>query len=169
MTAAGDPRADAIWYRTGDNSTETGTLAPGFVDMNQHMRHGGHDPVMDRRVADIDSVLKESRLPQPIKVYRGSATYHLGAPGTLEGVEFTDKAFVSASTDATHAKHFGSLMIIEVPAGISAVRAADRDPDRPESEIVLDRNLRYRVKAERFDLDERGRIRNHEMDIEVMP
>jgi hypothetical protein len=31
LTERGDPRADALWYRTGDNSMDTPDGMPGFI------------------------------------------------------------------------------------------------------------------------------------------
>lgn len=155
LTEQGDPRAESLWHRTGDNSLETDDGRPGFVGLNDYMRNRDEypeaDPEMDRRIADIDSVMAESRLASAIEVYRGVDAYHLGEPGELTGIEFTDRAFVSTSTDREHASGFndGVVMRIHVPAGIAAVRGADRDGDPPESEIVLDRGLTYRVTGER--------------------
>lgn len=171
MTASGDPRAAALWFRTGDNSLDTRSGMPGFVELNRHMRGqvlGG--PEMDARVADIESAMADSKLTRPIVVYRGMDTYELGSIGELEGVEFSDRAFASATTDEAHAKNFGTVLRITVPSGVGAIRMADRDPDRfTESEILLDRDLKYRVVGERIERNERGRISKHELDVEVIP
>lgn len=166
-----DPRAPALWYRTGDNSMETRSGMPGFVPLNEHMRDGGYDAEMDARVADIRSAMRESVLTEPIEVLRGiGSARRFGEPGELKGVEFTDKAFVSTTTNAEHASNFGAaLMRIRVPAGVSAIRMADRDPNLIESEILLDSDLGYRITGEQIERDDRGRIRKHILDVEVIP
>lgn len=162
-----DPRAPALWYRTGDNSMELGEL--GFVLLNDHMRLGGFDSDMDARIADIHSAMRDSVLTEPIEVWRGLRATGFGEPGTLKGTEFTDKAFVSTTTDFVHATNFGSaIMRIRVPAGVSAIRMADRDPDMVESEILLDSDLRYRIVDEEIDYDDAGRINNHIINVEVI-
>lgn len=164
-----DSRAEALWFRTGDNSDETRDRLPGFVSFNRHMREGGNDPEMDARVADVDSAMRDSVLTQPIEVLRGLEYGSLGEPGTLRGTEFSDKAFASTTTDPDHARAFGTaVMRIRVPAGVSAVRMADRDSDPVESEILLDRDLRYRIVGEEIEKNERGRVKRHLIDVEVV-
>jgi 2'-5' RNA ligase len=162
-----DPRAEALWFRTGDNSLETRDY-PGYVKLNEHMREGGYSARMDGYVEQIDNAMAESKLSQPIRVYRGVESSALGEPGSLEGVEFSDKAFASVSTDPKHARTFGSVMTITVPAGTAAIRMADRDPNMVESEILLDRDLRYRVVKEVFEVRTDRSVR-HELEVEVVP
>jgi hypothetical protein len=162
-----DPRAEALWFRTGDNSMETRDY-PGFVRLNDYMRNGGSDPKMAGYVEGIDKAMAESKLPAPIQVYRGIEASAIGDPGNLEGVEFTDKAFASTTTDAVHAKAFGSTMTITVPAGVSAITMADRDPGLPESEILLDRGLRYRVVKETLVMGEHNIPERHDIEVEVV-
>jgi len=146
MTAAGDRRATALWYRAGDNSMETKTGNPGSYDMGQQMRSGKLDPEMRARVKDIDSVMSESHLPRPIEVYRGIGSHF---DRFKAGSKFTDKSFVSTTTDPHWARGFGgTVMRIRVPAGTRAVRMANRSSDPPESEILLHRGLRFRVIGE---------------------
>jgi hypothetical protein len=170
LTNNGDPRAAALWYRTGDNSIETGDT-PGYVAFNDHLRRGGLDPVMRQRVADVDSVMRESVLTEPIEVYRGIDLAGLGhSPGNLVGVELTDHAFGSTTADPAWARLFAtSVLRIRVPAGISAIRMADRDPTRPESEILLDRGLTYRITAEHLELDDDRHQESHTLDAEIIP
>lgn len=175
LVAAGDARAAALWYRTGDNSLETGNGLPGFISLNRFLRGDGPsgvDPDMASRVADIDSVMSESRLPQAIEVVRGvdgQLVDILGGHGSLKGVEFTDRAFVSTTTDRAHADTFGSsLMRITVPEGTAAVRLADRDPDLVEAEILLDRDLRFKVLDEVVERNDFGWVERHEIIAEVV-
>ena len=68
-----------------------------------------------------------------------------------------------------HALAFeGSLLRIRVPAGVAAVRMADRDDTLAESEVLLDRDLRFRVTGERFTRDDRDRVIGHVIDVEVV-
>ena len=167
---ADDPRAKALWFRTGDNSDQTRDRLPGFVSFNRHMREGGGGPELEAMADDIDSAMRDSVLTQPIEVLRGLEFGSIGQPGTLRGTEFSDKAFASTTTDMDHARAFGiAVMRIKVPAGISAIRMADRDSDMVESEILLDRDLRYRIVGEEVETDERGRIKRHLIDVEVVP
>lgn len=160
MTAANDPRADVLWYRAGDNSAETTSGVPGSFEMSAQMRGGEKmTPETKARVKAIDSVMAESKLPEPILVYRGADRLGgvrpdeaIGKGRSLVGREFTDKAFVSTTTDASHASWFGGTVLrIKVPEGTSAIRMADRkgtERDQQESEILLDRGLTYRVVAQ---------------------
>lgn len=160
MTAANDPRADALWYRAGDNSTETVSGRPGSFEMSAQMRGAEKmTPETRKRVKEIDAVMAESRLPEPILVYRGAERLGgvrpdeaIGEGRSLVGREFTDKAFVSTSTDAAHASWFGGTVLrIRAPEGTPAIRMADRKGttrDQQESEILLDRGLTFRVMAQ---------------------
>lgn len=164
-----DPRAASLWYRTGDNSLDTPDGHPGFVGLNDYMRNGRDDPAMKRRVDDIDSVMRESLLPHAILVHRGIEQFTIGEPGTLTGTSFQDKAFVSTTTSSEWARTFGGSMLnIQVPAGTAAIRMADRDPNDAEAEILLDRDLTFRVMGERVTRDDLGRISSHEIDVQVV-
>lgn len=158
LSASGDPRAQSLWYRTGDNSIETGGT-PGAFQMSDQMRSGHFTPEMRGRIEDIDSLMAESRLRDPIEVYRGvdrlgglRPDEAISAGRNLVGREFTDKAFVSATTDAEHGSWFGStVMRIHVPPGTRAIRMADRagtERDAKESEILLNRGLKFRILAQ---------------------
>lgn len=173
----GDSRSEALWYRAGDNSLDTPDHEPGYVAMNDRLRHGtnlddrigeGFDADMDRKIADIDSVMAESKLPHSITVYRGLDTSSFGASGSLKGTTFKDRAFVSTTTNRDSARAYGARMKITVPRGTRAIRMADRDPGLIEREILLDRNLTFRIKDERFRRDDRGRIRDRELDVEII-
>jgi hypothetical protein len=171
----GDPRAEALWYRSGDNSLETATGRPGAFDMADQLRSRRLDPAMKARVAAIDSVMKESQLPGPIEVYRGVDLENVFRDWeNVVGKQFTDRSFVSTTTDAKHASDFGgAVMRLRVPAGTKAVRMADRggtDFDERESEILLDRGLRFRIIRQY----ERGELKGpwggaRVLDVEVVP
>lgn len=165
LTADGDSRAAALWYRTGDNSMETGD-APGFVLLNEHLRSKGKDPEMAARVKAIDSAMKESKLAEPIVVYRGFEDFD----SIAKRGQFRDLAFASATTDPAHAAGFGNTQArILVHPGVGAIAMADRDPDRPESEILLDRNLTYRITRRQTFTDADGYHEQTIVDIEVFP
>ena len=177
LTSAGDPRAAALWHRNGANGDQMPDGRPGFETMNKEMRTGTISPETSARVADIDSVMAESKLSAPIEVYRGISNVPavLGEPGTLKGLEFTDSAFASTTTDISHAKRLqgfdGAVLKIRAPAGASAIRMADTGGLK-ESEILLDRNLKFRVIDERFTtftFQGETKIKDHEIDIEVVP
>lgn len=182
MTSAGDPRAEALWYRAGDNSLETDSGRPGSFEMSAQLRGSEKmTPEMRKRVKDIDSVMAESKLPEPILVYRGADKLGgvrpdeaIGQGRNLVGREFKDKSFVSTSTDAAHAHWFGGTVLrITAPAGTPAITMADRkgtERDSRESEILLDRGLTYRVVAQYG----RGELKGdwggaYVLDVEVVP
>lgn len=174
LTDIGDPRADALWFITGDNRSDLGGKL-GYTVMNDYLRHGHEDEVfdgefLDERVAEIDSAMRDSRLSRSIEVYRGMPrTDFLGAVGELEGREFRDRAFVSTTTDRAHAHAVGGTVLrIRVPAGVGAIRMADRDPKLVESEVLLDRGLVFRITREHVDRDASGRVVRHELDVEVV-
>jgi hypothetical protein len=180
-TMGDDSRAEALWYRAGDNSEETGVGRPGAFEMNDQLRSRRLDPEMKRRVKAIDSVMAESQLDEPIIVYRGFDPESVFRDyERLAGREFTERAFASTTTDPDHAIWFGGhIMRIRVPAGVGAIRMADRggtERDSAESEILLDRGLRFRI-VRHYD---RGELkgpwssdsamgRAHILDVEVVP
>lgn len=180
MTKAGDPRADALWYRSGDNSKETASGLPGSFEMNNQLR--GHErmtPETKQRVKDIDSVMAESKLGQPIMVYRGVEKLGgirpdeaIGQGRNLVGREFTDKAYASTSTDAEHASWFGGTIVrVTAPKGTAAIRMADRagtERDAKESEILLDRGLTYRVTAQYGRGQLKGFFGQYVLDVEIV-
>ncbi len=178
LDTANDPRAGSLWYRTGDNSTDTTTGMPGFMELNAYMRTGRGGGHLADIVADIDSIMTGSPLRDPVTVYRGTYTFDVDGllgDGDLIGTEFTDRAFVSTTTDRQHAGKFGDVVLrITAPAGTKAVRLGDRDLSAPESEIMLDRDLKFKVVADTpAVMDTTGprprTVEKRVIDIEVLP
>jgi hypothetical protein len=177
MTDAGDPRAAAIWFRTGDNSLTSGYQQAGFGALGDYLRDPDRsrrhpDRRLDQVAADIDDVMADSVLTRPILGYRGMSTYRLidAEPGQWRGRAFHDPAPASLSTDPAVAATYGTVVTVLVPPGVGAVRLADRPEDEvPGQEILLQGRLTYRVTDERVQRDERGRLVRHDLVVEVVP
>ena len=137
----------------------------GSSRINKALREGR----VDGRVELMDKAFASSHLTSDVVVHRGSSGAEFGPDslsGDLTGKEWTDLAFVSTSPEPTHTKRRKVMARITAPAGTPAV--ALRAPNRintPESEILLDRGLRYRVTADR-GVDAEG-VRH--IDVEVVP
>lgn len=114
------------------------------------------------QITSIDEAMAISQTVDPITtVYRGVHDVDLvfpgGAPpGSLSGRTWTDRAFFSTSEDERIGRVFaagenGVLMEVRVPRGTHAVRVPGL-----EDEILLDRNLTFRVTGERVDVGRPG-------------
>jgi len=124
-------------------------------------------------VAAIDSAMDQSPLPQEITTLRGIRNPEIlfgdRTGGDLTGMEWTEAAYVSTTSDPETANGFAHsggtnpvVMRMVVPAGVGAVQLSDHTY---ESEVMLQRGLRMRVVADN-GVDEHG-VR--QLDIEVIP
>jgi hypothetical protein len=175
MTAAGDPRAEALWFRSGDNSLTSGYNDLGCTVLNKHLRDPDrelrHRPHLDQVAADIDAAMADSVLDRPITVYRGMAAYGLvdAEPGQWAGRAFHDPAPTSVSTDPAVAATYGTVMTVLVPPGIGAIRIGDRpDDDVAGKEILLQGGLTFQVVDEQVTRDDRGRLVRHDLVVEAV-
>lgn len=137
-----------------------------FLAVNDSLRNGertGDKPQVRR---DTDTVIKGmdsafSKMPrttQPITVMRGveAAQEMFGRPGSKVGKKFTDKGFVSTTTNAETSKGFAengegdldknsALLTIHVPPGSQAMSLGDLAVSPLEKEILLNRGSSFRV------------------------
>lgn len=138
----------------------------GFVAVNGWLRtknlgkSGATAEQANQQVAHLDSVFAKAKpTTKSMNVYRG---LDMGA-ALKPGSEFTDKAYVSTSSDPAVAGEFSygtksSLVRVHVPAGSKAVSVAnamgedahsgeDYDPlgESGEREVLLPRGSRFRV------------------------
>lgn len=126
---------------------------------------------IDDWVAGVDSAMEQSRLPQEAAVYRGlNATRIFGDAfeQDMTGLEWQEDAYASTSTDARVSRQFAgrghgaTMMNVLVPQGVGAVELSD---ESYESELLLERGLRFRVVADRGFGDDGTRW----LDVEVVP
>jgi hypothetical protein len=111
-------------------------------------------PEARSRAEAIDRAMAASPLPRDIVVWRGqrSGRSIFGPrdkwPADLTGREWTDESFPSTSTSRTSARKFttgsggGLLLRMTVPQGTGAIQISEA---AFESEILLERGLRFRV------------------------
>ncbi|GGM22514.1 hypothetical protein ACFFX1_11090 [Dactylosporangium sucinum] len=174
MTAAGDPRAESLWFRTGDNSMTSGYGEPGCFVLERHLRDPyrtpGQYPELDKVAEDIDAAMADSTLTRPIEVYRGLDLYGLidAAPGQWRGRAFHDPAPAQVSTDPAAAARHGTVVTVTVPPGVGAIRLAG-PAEESGHDLLLQRGLTYQVVDERVQHDDRGRVISHELHVEVVP
>lgn len=156
LTASGDPRAEALWFRCGDNSVDNhGEL--GHQQLADYLRRqrpaGVRIGYLEAVNEAIESVMAQSRLRFGIVGYRGVGSLSwFQLPRSAESVPaghvFTDRNHVSVSTSLVYAATWGRRIArIVAPAGTPAVRMDDRDPGCPEMEVLLGSELRYRTGA----------------------
>jgi 8-oxo-dGTP pyrophosphatase MutT (NUDIX family) len=176
MTAAGDPRAEALWFRTGDNSLTNGYGQTGAGALNDYLRDPYASSDQQLHLAhvagDISSAMADSVLTRPITVYRGLSVHGLidAEPGQWLGRAFHDPAPASVTTDPAVAATHGTVTTVLVPPGVGAIRVEDRpEDDTAGKEIVLQAGLTYRVVDEQVDRDDRGRLLRHQLSLEVVP
>ncbi len=168
-------------------------MGDGFMPINHMLRGGpsselerwdrrdrGFDltpAVVDGWTAQLDSLMDESRLPQPIITWRGmrngDTLFGSAFDDDLTGAEWSDPAYSSTSTDEDEALAFSqdelgnsvpgsTVMHVLVPSGVGALELSD---ENYESEVLLNRGLRFRVAYD-WGVNEQG-IRV--LDVEVIP
>lgn len=124
---------------------------------------------IERLQKDLDTVIGASRLPEPIEVWRGTATgrgvFGSAVDNDLTGFEWTEGAYVSTTANENVADDFtitSLLMKIRVPAGTGAVALSgwsrqagpgdwftdDGQMIREEAEVLLERGLHFRVVSD---------------------
>lgn len=123
------------------------------------------DAIAARVSKDLDSAISKSSLRDDVLVARNTATTSwLPEADDLTGQEWIDPAYVSTTADlntSRFTKPGGAQMKISVPRGTHAVGLSDHTH---ESELLLERGLRFRVTAD-YGTDDRG-IR--QLDVEVV-
>lgn len=158
--AKNDPRAKALERRIS-NSDE-------FKQQSEYLRSGDSGrKTQDRDIALTDDLMNQSELDKPIVVYRGLSSLEsvLGSEDNATGKTFTDKAFVSTTSNPRVATDFGNTQLrIKVPQGTKALRLGDTDKtNKKEDEILLDRGLEFKVTKDQKIGDQRV------LDVEVVP
>lgn len=129
-------------------------------------------------IARIDEVMDSSKLTDDVVLYRGVQTredrfgFRARGDKSLTGVEFTDSGYVSTSIYESAATSFARarpgrqseryMMRVVAPRGTGAVEIRGA---LYENEVLLERNLRFRVVGDR-GLDAHG-VRH--LDLEIVP
>ncbi len=148
-----DERTSLNWY--------TGA---GHDKINNALRGGGgvDQQTLDRTTGNLDRIANRSRVDVPVQVHRGVLVEDTAGRAYLAslrpGSVHTDKGYVSTTTDKGIAKRFGFggkgrdgttavSITIRVPKGTPAIHMSSARPHQGinESEVLLGRNLRYRV------------------------
>lgn len=131
-------------------------------------------PAVRRAIAGLDSATERSRTREPIVVHRGvvDPAKVFGShwsDGDLTGLSWHEHGFSSTSPDEANARsyarsHGGVVLNVHVPKGVGAVTATADVGDEARHEVVLQRNLRYRV------IRDHGVINGTRvLDVEVKP
>lgn len=145
------------------------------LEVNEGLR-GNRElkPETVARIRDMDTAMQASSLTDEIVVYRGigegPAVFGAQFDDDLTGVEVTDAAFMSTSTNEESAGGYSRwrgaprpvVMRLVVPEGVGAVHISDAAEGRDE--LLLQRGLRLRVVRDRGEVDGTRRL-----DVEVVP
>jgi ADP-ribose pyrophosphatase len=146
----------------------------GYRRINSALRGGKVGEETAAEIETLDAVMAGSPLTDDAVIYRGLRfgpdVFGDAWSGDLTGVEFSDEAFVSTARTLHQAEQVSRhgfapdsapkdpvVMRILAPRGTGAVEASD-------TELVLDRGLRFRVVADRGLSNGARRL-----DVEVLP
>jgi hypothetical protein len=145
-----------------------------YQDINTALRNAKGGPLnasssTQRTIRHLDAAMQASPLPEAVAMWRGGGSgkgmFGAALNGDLTGVEFTEHGYGSTSASQAKAQAFagygGVLMRAIAPPGVGAVRVSGKEY---ESELLLERGLRWRVVA---DHGMSGGYRR--IDIEVIP
>ena len=148
-----DERTSVNWY-SGVGHDKINNALRGNAKMDQD--------TLDRTTGNIDRVMKRNRTSADVELHRGMLSEdeagHAHLASLKPGQTYTDKGYVSTTTDKGTAKNFGYggkgqdtttavSMDIRVPKGTPALHMGSARPHQgiDESEVLLGRNLTYRV------------------------
>lgn len=142
----------------------------GYRGINGYLRDGRADSAAERYVADIDKAMAASELQDDVLVWRGvsTGTSVFGDrpwPASLAGFSWSDPAFFSTSASEATASQFSGAVLMRflVPKGTRAVVISG---EGYESELLLNRGLKYRVVRDRGEV-QRGGKDVRLLDVEV--
>jgi len=162
----GRGEADAAWAK-GLSKEESDAVkayagpAGTYREINSGLRNRDLDPKHSAAVKALDSALDKGGTGPAVTMYRGLSDSAVAAK-LVPGAEFTDRGFVSASLDKSHAEtHFGqyedrpalgkTIMEITTNKGayISSVtgKTSIQGKATDEKEWLLPRGERYRVTS----------------------
>lgn len=152
-------------YQMGMHDSVNGVLRGGNVPGNRARAEAG--------IAKIDAAMGQSPLSHDVQAFRGIRNgRRLGDAwdGDMTGVEFTELAYASTTTDRRVADDFmgdrdpaPAVLHILVPKGTHALKLSDfGEGHNDEAELLLDRGLHFRVVGDRT---ENGR---RILDVEVI-
>lgn len=122
-----------------------------FDNINAHLRAGHQaSSTTPQHIKSIDAAMKrpESKLDRDMTIYRGTDD-RIDLSKLVPGATFTDKGYPSTSIDRSVSENWKSGMFLEIkaPKGTPGVYVASFSNYGSEKEILLDRNLTYRVLA----------------------
>lgn len=135
----------------GVGTKSSRTIAPGRI------------PRIQQAIATLDEALANApTLRQPLVLWRGDSSLTVGrSPVLPTGHRFVDKGFVSTSRHVEVAQRFSGrvprIYKITVPKNVRAlpVPKSAAYQGREEAEVILQRNLQFRVKRTRqYTFDE---------------
>lgn len=174
---SGEGALDAAPYALGTGGlTENEEIAfesykdTGYDAINKGLRGQAELSYVNKLlVQQMNGLLERSALPADVAVTRGilnpKAVWGDAADGDLTGAEWTEKAYVSTTTDPVILGDFsdgrGAEMRMLIPKGIKAVTLSGTEY---ESELMLQSGLKMRVVADSGP----GTIPRR-VDVEVVP
>lgn len=135
-------------YTSDKTDPKRGIFKPAYREINMKLRDGGELPARLQKItAGLDGVMKEATLKNSIEVYRGIDKEF--AAKLRVGASFTDKGFVSTTSDEKMADEWatGAVMKLTVKAGSRAASVAKLSKYKAEQEVLLDRGMTYRVTS----------------------
>lgn len=138
----------------------------GYRQVTPALYRGKPRPQVAERISHLDAAMAHSRLDRDVVTYRGVTDIRrlVGARaerGNLTGAKWTDRAFLSTSTERRLAHNFSrkgaavsdtrpTVLRYLVPKGSHAVKLSS---SRHESELLLDRGSSFRVVADHGQID----------------
>lgn len=142
-----------------------------YTDINQSLRNGGTDPLVD----SLDAAMTRGTLSSPILVHRSVDDPSLifgdnWENQDLTGKKWTDRAFTSTSAagklspNGAFGAAWGAHLIMTVPPGVSAISVSPNS--EYENEILLDRGLNFEVTRE---LGKQGPSGQRTLKVSVSP
>ncbi len=141
-----------------------------YRHVNEDLRKGNlYGTVGAGMVRRIDEVMDRSKLSRDVVLHRRVSDMDMfgsaGRQESLVGLEFREPAYSSATADLDVAKQLyggtdqrGAILNIRVPTGTGAIQLSDVGPkpqhggpypDNAEAELLLQRDLTYRVTGDR--------------------
>ncbi|MEV7181039.1 putative T7SS-secreted protein [Kitasatospora sp. NPDC093679] len=135
---------DAIYAYTKDWPFEG-----NFQDVNRYLRDGANgDPAMDARVAELDTALTGSSMPEDVVIARGTGMRHfkVTSPQDLVGRTFDEESYMSTSLGDAAMSDKNCILHLKVPKGTPGMYVGDVSNFASlEREVLLARGARWRA------------------------
>lgn len=132
----------------GENSALNAYKGSEYVAINQKLRFDHNMGSVQHHINALDSYLSKAEIPEDCTLWRNVNNDYakILQSMAMEGMKFTDKGFISTSTDPNFHLHSGLKMKINVKKGTKGAAIRPSGTSDGENEVVLQRGSALVIK-----------------------